>query len=156
MSPRFTDAFRRRVAIHEAGHAIGAIKLGVRFTRVSIDFGSDEGPILLISRFDRSDADSFAVVCWCGGLAEDRLLGTDEPCGDCDDRQAAVDRLATVYRARELERALIRCRLLARSLVRRHTWEIGIVADALVERETLRPSDVRALLGPQHPLLVER
>ena len=144
---RITDPDRRRTtALHEAGHTIVALVLGLRFTRVEIDADTDNGRVWHPAQAQCSIAQR-CIFRLAGAAAEAVASGWDvlELCAsDCvDDWQAVLVAL------REDRTRQLRLNVLAatsRALVAEHWREVEVLAQALLERGHLTYTDVTAIL----------
>jgi hypothetical protein len=134
----------RRRAVHESGHALAAIRLGIPFKFITIDGDPRIRRADYRPRHDRG-AEFMAIFCLSGGFAEALLCGPGD-CGDTIDQRTARECLSRRYSGLELDRRLTRARLAARSLVRAARQEIEIVAGELVRVGTLSNEQIAELL----------
>lgn len=73
------EFYRRRVAYHEAGHAVAFIRLGHGCDGVSIVPGEDHLGITGGGDYgDVLEAERTRIVCGCAGFAADMELGSNE------------------------------------------------------------------------------
>ncbi|MBE7462878.1 MAG: hypothetical protein HS116_05210 [Planctomycetes bacterium] len=148
-----TSEMRRGVAVHEAGHAVAALRLGARFSTVTI-LGDREDlclGALALRNFDSLTAHDRALVYLAGPAAEDVIQNTQ------DHRRVSGDwtqarRWLAVYDANTpldvLESRLGRCWYQdAKDLVKDNSRALSAIADALLQHDTLSEADCRALVN---------
>jgi cell division protease FtsH len=155
------DNLKRRIAVHEAGHAVIGRALGLPVGQVTIRENEDargraqiSDPIATWRRGDGPRAklaNSFVVMLFAGGEAERILLrGPSELDGnDCRRATACLAEAGAVPGAsvgdEHFDRHEASLRRRATTLVRQHRSRIEQLAEALVERETLTSLEVDAL-----------
>jgi ATP-dependent Zn protease len=156
------DDLKRRIAVHEAGHAVIGRALGIPVRQVTILENEDarghaeiSDPIATWQRGDGPRAklaNSFVVMLFAGGEAERVLLrGPSELDGnDCQRATACLAEAGAVPGAsfvgdEHFDRHEANLRRRATSLVQQHRSRIERLAEALVERETLTSLEVDAL-----------
>ena len=152
---------RRHVAIHEAGHAVIAAAIGLRFTRASIvRDGSELGHVEL--HYPRPGEmrslryiHNRVMFGFAGGIADtmyrDGIAGPGDGDGIINDlcdvvmlaKRLPGCRHDTDARARQLSSLHDR----TETLVRIHWSLITRVADLLLERHTLSEAEVRGVVG---------
>ena len=158
---RRTPQQLRRTAYHEAGHAVQAERLGVRFTRVTIRSEGDSlgcvslcdwmpnGDDLAATVEGRDGMERDMMVSLAGQAAERRKMGRASRHGWSGDRDSVVElalrfagtgEQATVY-VRWLE---LRVRDFISSPLG-WSW-VDAVARELLERETLTEDEVKAAM----------
>lgn len=164
MSKPLTNAERRRIAVHEAGHAIAALKNGMHVSEALIHEHANENEaaghtateqlrrrLFMYDRTaraytgeaaDRAYADRNAVIDYCGYLAESLLLGGYYRHSAEVDRAEANHYLAAAYR--EVDDALV-ARLLRRAtnLLVRYTPELIAIAAELFRRGQMTEAEIR-------------
>ena len=163
MNELTTSYDRRLTAIHEAGHAAVAMHVGIGIRRVTIaPTGAAQGkashypigkwfqPDIEVTTRTRTRIERSIMVFWAGTLAEELIGGRAEPDGATHDRDMIVQ-LATFIcgdpeeTSAYIEWLRLRCRnLLQTPLVRR---AVDAITDALVERTTLRGTEIRAVVS---------
>lgn len=154
----------RATAIHEAGHAVSLMALGLTIDSVSIVptekySGIANSPGLLgyyaDTRPERAAiARSQVIHAYAGYEAEKRYNKNADPLYSQSDEEAAFDRLRE-YPPRNCRHigdeaykaALERLRRKARRLVKVHWLEIERLADVLMERGTLNRTEVVQIIG---------
>lgn len=160
------------LAIHEAGHAIVALELGVRIEEVSLLSRGMIGGSVTTSPGERlmtrKDIDTFVTI-GLGGRAADMVLGSGPNAGAVADLQAAngmLEKAVTSYglygslrsesgevmRTKELE-TLISRELDARlsdalAIVERRRGDVQRLAHVLVEERVVSGARVVRLIGP--------
>lgn len=167
----------RRIAVHEAGHAVAVLALGVdTLDRVDLDAAltwtaPPEGWTL-------ADVEGRITMLLAGMSAEDLLLGEHSAGCSMDLREACnlassihaawgmgasgvlalpADMVLRERRTREaVDATLTTAHQRARALVEQHRHAIARVADALVERRYLDADEVRAVIGSGTDLEVAR
>jgi hypothetical protein len=153
-----TASTRRGTAYHEAGHAVVFAYFGLPTFEVSIVRDDDENsaghhlhPSILRLDFApgegirerRQVARRFAIGCYAGLEAQRLVDRSPQPfLGETDDRNARS--LLVDYNVRATPERL---RAEARSLVRRLTPYINLVAEALLRQSVLTGAEVRQLIA---------
>jgi len=169
------DEIKDQIAIHEAGHAFMAIKLGLSIDEVSIGFretlekGFSDGGVTMSAtqqrrafRYDRATksytleaaerdyAERQAMVSSAGYLAECVWIGRYMKNGDRSDRRA-IDEVLRPYYPGDVEFNRV-CDRLQRRVLRMFEGSryahatVPAIADALRERKRLTGREVRAIV----------
>jgi hypothetical protein len=141
-----TSRERIERAIHESGHCVVALALGIGVARVSIRGDRDNNGACEVG--DTGSLEAKAMVrlagraaCQLSGLTAARGFGRDE-------REARALALEAGGDETEAERLLADWRAKTRELLvdRNHWREHGAVAVALLERETVSGSELGSVL----------
>lgn len=165
-----SDDLRHHAAYHEAGHVIADLVYGYRFRFVTIrppEPGGDDGSLY---GSVRGRARDLAVVQLAGIAAAARRAGHDPwedqgRSGDDRDDVAAADTFIdnwVAFLARTYGKAPYRDRIRAeiqdrtRELVDANWNIISVIAEELLERETLAYDDVTRILKERFPLFRPR
>jgi hypothetical protein len=146
------QAEEHRRAVHESGHAVIAIALGLPVRQVDIRCESDRGGACWIDlnvAVEDVAVSLFATTIFllAGGAAERRLGIAGAACGDGPDRAKAARIIAMQHRLTvdQIERLLRRCDVLT-SVYVTNAWPwIQRTADALTRRRVLDGDVVLAL-----------
>jgi ATP-dependent Zn protease len=141
----------RATAYHEAGHAVIAWRLDLKFRYATIK-PCDDGTLGHVA-FYRRRSDSRAkhtnriVEGYAGQIAEAIYRGRRPLFGMHSDNQQAVNLVNDLYGSQETCEAYLHfCFLRARDLVTSDFGKIKDVAAALLERETLSYQDVEEVI----------
>jgi ATP-dependent Zn protease len=161
---RLMNDRKRESAVHEAGHAVIARALGIPAGEVTIQPTVDSlgHSVFADPRFDwrRGDgskakaANTFVVALFAGAEAE-RILLKSQVVGDGVDQERATACLAWAGAVRgasfvgdeHFDRHEAKLRKKSVELVLKYRPQIELLADALMERETLTGEEVDALLS---------
>ncbi|WP_416357002.1 AAA family ATPase [Aureimonas phyllosphaerae] len=168
-----SPALRRRIAVHEAGHAVALLSMGLCPSIVSIlpgpngsggqvrinSIGSGEGLL--------QDAEAAVIVALAGRAAEEIILGEASAGaggGDLSDLAQATQRLAHLESqmglgrslvhqqqadVRDIERRLQRLYGEAQMIVLRYQAAVRRIADKLVAKRILNNADFKDILHKQ-------
>jgi hypothetical protein len=145
MTPAAT--IRERTAVHESGHVVAALALGVPIISVSIDA---DIPHLHRARYQpHHDAglECMATLCLAGPAAEEYFCGSIEDGADRTDIEMAQRYLAQRLEPVQIAAEMMRLRGSAERLVRTE-WarrRIALITDALLARGTLSGADIDAI-----------
>jgi hypothetical protein len=137
-------------AVHEAGHVVVAVALGMRATGVRLDDNgggavrTDPSAMFILRLPYLEMFRRRIMVGMAGGEAECELCGKLEPETDNGDRENVM-RLLAVVPILGAELSLLRHR--ARTLVRRHRPSIEALAAVLRERGSLSGREIERLLA---------
>src|SRR6516162_1841579 len=138
------DALRRRICIHEGGHAAAALVFGLPILSVSVD-----PPRLLRQRL-RPPEEAWLTVCFSGGAAERLHIGGKfDECGEIEDYRMAHSFLCRRYPLVEVGIRIDTAMLAAERLIKTE-WArrcVPRIAQALNARGVLSGDDVYALFG---------
>jgi hypothetical protein len=140
-----TDAVQR-TCVHESGHAVACLCLGIPLAHVSID-----PPHLHRGRYQPAhDAglECLATMCLSGPAAETIYVGPITDGGDHGDYRMAREYLARRCGPLQIATELDRLRDAAARLLTTE-WasrSVHLIADALLRRQTLSGADIEALL----------
>ncbi|KNC48526.1 intermembrane space AAA protease IAP-1 [Thecamonas trahens ATCC 50062] len=166
----YTDDVKRTVAYHEGGHALVALftPAAVPLHKVSIIPRRSIGALGVTSQLPENDDPNWSLqqleatldVCMGGRVSEELVLGEHAvTLGASSDLQKATDvayKMDTALGSSPRLRSLIEdevARLLAesyaraKSLLLSHRHELDLLADALLEKETLDADEVRTIIG---------
>jgi hypothetical protein len=137
---------RERTAVHEAGHVICSVQLGIAVVRATI---RPDRPHFARERFvkDRDHGtciEHLCLICLAGGEAERMMFGNITDHGDHIDVAMAKNYIADAYPEIMRGYQLSRLRGAAASLVATGWAREGIrrLGDALLERETIHPLQI--------------
>jgi ATP-dependent Zn protease len=136
------DAMRKRLAIHESGHAIAAITLGLPIVAVTIADGDPHVHRGVYKQTPDLAVECLAIMCLSGPAAEELCCGPITDHGDRIDRQMARGYLRERYNEAQLVLQFERMQLAAERLVTSSRREITSVATALLRRGTLTADEV--------------
>jgi hypothetical protein len=129
-------------AHHEAGHAVVAWKLGIKFRHVTIKADHDSLGHVLFQRMtsnNRLQIERHIIIDFAGQLAEARFREKHPRYGMHDDNQRVVVRVYKFCISKEAAESFLRYSwFMSRDLVNLCWAEIQPVARALLERQTLR------------------
>jgi hypothetical protein len=142
-----TDA-AARACVHEAGHAVACLCLGIPLSHVS---GDPANPHLHRARYQPAhDAglECLVTLCLAGPVAEAMHCGAITDGGDEGDYQMARHYLAHRCGPLQIGTEIDRLRDAAARLLKTE-WasrSVHLIADALRRRRTLSAADIEALL----------
>lgn len=159
VTPVRTELDARRVAYHEAGHAVAAVFVGggPELTWVSLEpTDESEGSCRFVRLGFRPDAassdaetlklDSYVVVCLAGAAAERRLLDDAGP-GCADDVQAAYDLAGHRCGSSRQETAYLEwLTICTEDLLAVHWPAVEALAATLLAQPLLPGADARAII----------
>ncbi len=148
---------RKRVAIHEAGHAVAIIALGGAFDSVSIGadglaLGRVRGPVFSPQGAPGrgwSDDDCYVVALYAARYAEVMLTGSFARRAASNDARLAIDHLRGRNQLDPTRVAALR--RAARALIEEHRAECLSVARQLHEAGVLSGDQVRQLVASGAP-----
>lgn len=174
-------AHLRAIALHEAAHAVVALRLGFPLVQVSIQAGDRHEGRTVVSITDRLP-DRLAlereVIGLLAGRAADGVIGAGVSAGAATDLQSATQRLAALHvsyglgerlsapvdadratlllredagLAGQVEADLHRLQRVAEDLVRADRMAIQAVVEALLAQRVLAGAEVAALVEPHRP-----
>jgi len=154
---RRADDEARRVAFHEAGHAVAAVKLGIGFEAVSIVGDKEtDGRIIhdaaptsgVRTKHARETMQKFIVFVLAGPAAEGLPGGhAYDWSGSFDDRDHAAEYASRVTDdVAEMTRLVRSCRVLARILIRQNAEAVHRVAAELLAYKTLSAERVMRIV----------
>jgi ATP-dependent Zn protease len=147
-------------AYHEAGHAVLACQLGLKFRHVTID--PREGSLGHISYviprwFTPANAGTdrvrhltarYIIAAYAGGVAENKVRARRSSWSGRGDVNLIKYLSAWCDGSKRIERAFLRyCRAVAEERVCRAWRQIQSVAGALVKRRTLSSDEVASVIG---------
>jgi ATP-dependent Zn protease len=151
----------RRVAYHEAGHAVAAVELNVAFREVSIV--PADGTVGHVVRSlsgairrslesgtpPRRRVEAAVMICFAGEVAEHRFSGRHDWVGAERDITSALDYLDTITESSR-EAAAYRTLLWIRTeqlFAKDHIWAgVEALAAALMERPTINGREARGIV----------
>jgi len=172
-SPRISRTRRRLIAaaFHEAGHAVAAYHVKVRFRRISISKDTAKEPGWLeLWLTPQTTADGTMdvrtahaiersiIVLLAGGQAERMALGRAKYLGSGLDFFEAVRYAGYLCRTRQEMSAYLRwMQLRVRALVQSPSWRqpIGALAKCLIERRELGAREARGIIRRAIPMSLE-
>lgn len=149
------------IAYHEAGHAVAAILLGIKFDEVSFApektsqyKGSTtvrlvQGWQQLIKRglLPPEEADRLACFCFAGDAAQCRFAPRSVRLRHkAFDVRAVLD-ILDVFPVPERGERMLRARMRAEEMVESHWAHVQAVANTLVQKRKLGETDIRVILG---------
>ncbi|TXN22868.1 AAA family ATPase [Methylobacterium sp. WL9] len=171
----------RAVALHESGHALVAIRLGLPVVQVSIEAGDGHGGSTIVAIRDPSpdrNAIERQVVGLLAGRAADGILGEGIDAGAASDLRDATRRLAEVHgafglgetlsvvvgqqdaarllrenpaMAARVEADLSRLQLAAQDLVRANRVAVLALVEALLTRRVMTGEEVAEIAAAHKP-----
>jgi hypothetical protein len=142
-----------KTAYHEAGHAVAAVRLGIRIASVTIDSGEDySGRLHTLNGMDGASEHAGAVMLMSGEAAQN--IFAPRSCSFVNGL-SEKDHYLLMHWLRQnghpgfedhgrLEQKYKRA---ARAFVREHWPSVDRVALALLERQTLRGPDVHQIIS---------
>jgi hypothetical protein len=140
-------SLRERTCVHEAGHCVAALVLGVPIISVSIDNGT---PHMHLARY-RAPHDcgleTVVTLCLSGPAAEELFFGSIEDGGDLADYEMAREYLSRSISPLRAAAEFGSLRDSAQRLVR-SAWaqqRIRVLADALLRGGTLSGEEIHRI-----------
>jgi hypothetical protein len=140
------SSLEHRRAVHEGGHVVAALRLGIPISSVTIAAGKPHVHRAEYRPRHGRGAEFLATFCLAGGIAEKLLCGPGD-CGDAIDRRMARECLGRQYGGREIDRRLEHARRAAHALMVRYLEDVEIVALALLCFGTLDAEWLRRVLS---------
>jgi hypothetical protein len=167
---RTRDTRLRRVAVHEAGHAVAAVRFHHGLRRATVEPGEDSLGHILANLLPRSvrralelewptpaqrrRVEGFLTMLLAGPAAERRLTGRwNHVHAGQDYADAAYVAMRASRDEADMDRQLEAAEDRGVAFADEHWFEIEAVAAALAERGTLTGREVRAIVGalPREP-----
>ena len=143
----------RETAVHEAGHAVAAIALDLRFERVFLGGDAYAGGFFT-GRFQRNveklnddhEVEKEIIISLAGPAAVAVLCGTT-PTGDENDLERAYRDAVHLGGPDEQEGIVLRCNQSARAILVASADSVRVIAESLEDRRSLQYSEVVDLVG---------
>jgi ATP-dependent Zn protease len=136
------------VAYHEAGHAVAIVKLGGELRHVTtVPEGPRAGRVSYTMPGSTGHNLERKIIVNLSGAAAEHLIDLDYTDGGSDpDLERALDRASEIVPAEQLQGFLSAMIKKTVAIVARNRREVGLVANALLDRRELSGSEVRALI----------
>lgn len=165
----FTKSERKRIAVHEAGHALAALKMGINFGKASVKRSAHSGELagsvdtfgtqrVRALMFDRSKGgytleaarrvhvERDAIVSFAGAIAEALVLGGWRVDSIAYDLSQARETLAAYYAPAAIPQVEMRLKLRTARMLDRRLVDILMLAGELLKHNELTKIEIQKLL----------